>query len=112
MPHPALAIFGKNLRLARAAASLDQQDLAARIGKTRSSVANMEAGRQNPGLVEMVSLAEVLDVSVGVLVGEVENPALEAIAGRVAEYERLEAEAKRLALEAAEAKRRIRGIAP
>jgi transcriptional regulator with XRE-family HTH domain len=106
-----LAPFGRRLKMARRLARLDQGELAEKIGKSRSSIANMEAGRQNPPLTELVKLAAALDVTIGVLVGEVDHPRQREYDAAVADWNRLDAAAKQAAAAATEARERLREIA-
>ncbi len=53
---------GRRLRTARKRAHLTQAQLAESISMTRSSVANLEAGRQRMPLHLMAWIAEILDV--------------------------------------------------
>ena len=65
---------------------LSQQDLATRIGISRTSIVNIEAGRQHSPLHVVVQIAEVLSTDVASLIPRPEEliaPALRApIAGR------------------------------
>ncbi|WP_328748622.1 helix-turn-helix domain-containing protein [Streptomyces sp. NBC_00285] len=58
---------GERVRAARAAARMTQATLAARLGLTRSSVANLEAGRQRIPLHVFAMVADILDVDPGKL---------------------------------------------
>lgn len=66
-PNPVLSRFGDRVRHYRERASLTQAQLAAAIGISRSSVANMEAGRQEPGLDLLTRLAGRLGTSADTL---------------------------------------------
>lgn len=68
-----LGLFGQRLKLMRISAELTQDDLADRVGLTRSSIANIEAGRQDPPLSRILCIAAALDCPLGVLVGEVDD---------------------------------------
>jgi transcriptional regulator with XRE-family HTH domain len=57
------AEFGRRLREARDEAGLSQRELAERLGLTRGSVANVEAGRQGLALHVFNRACEVLTVS-------------------------------------------------
>lgn len=57
------AVFGRNLKRLRNAAGLRQEDLADKIGLNRTSVANMEAGRQATPWPKLILLADALGVS-------------------------------------------------
>ncbi|MEO3780888.1 helix-turn-helix transcriptional regulator [Micromonospora sp. B11E3] len=54
--------LGQRVRNARTRAGVTQGQLAQRIGLTRSSVANLEAGRQKIMLHVLLGIAEALDV--------------------------------------------------
>ncbi|MDB5093164.1 MAG: hypothetical protein JWO85_1265 [Candidatus Eremiobacteraeota bacterium] len=62
--------LGARVRARREALALTQAALAARAGISRPSVANVEAGRQNVGLRQLVSLAQALDVELASLLCE------------------------------------------
>jgi transcriptional regulator with XRE-family HTH domain len=54
-------LYGERVREARTAAGVKQDALADRLGLTRSSVANIEAGRQgNPSAFSLILTAEAL----------------------------------------------------
>ena len=48
----------------RKRANLSQADLAERLGLTRASIANLEAGRQRPSALHVAMLADILGVPV------------------------------------------------
>ena len=56
--------FGERLREAREAVDLTQRALAERVRMTRSSIANIEAGRHRVLIHQAVELADALGVSV------------------------------------------------
>jgi transcriptional regulator with XRE-family HTH domain len=58
------AHMGEKVRSARTAAGISQDVLAQRVGLTRSSIANLEAGRQRIALHLFVALCQVLDKDV------------------------------------------------
>jgi transcriptional regulator with XRE-family HTH domain len=64
------AEIGARIRAARTGREMTQADLAERIGLTRSSIANIEAGRQSPGAGLLVLVSEALDTSVAALCGQ------------------------------------------
>jgi transcriptional regulator with XRE-family HTH domain len=67
--------FGERVKQAREAAGLTQLDLAKKIGLTRSSVANIEAGRQKPTVEKAAMAAIVLRCDPGwLLAGEQQAP--------------------------------------
>lgn len=68
---PLLAELGSRIRAARLACGLSQAELASKIGMTRSSVANLESGRQDMTISKLsaaclitgANLAEILNVA-------------------------------------------------
>lgn len=70
-----LARLGAQVRTRRLAAGLTQTELAEAAGYTRSSIANMEAGRQGPPYKDLVRLAEVLGLSIVELITTELDPA-------------------------------------
>ena len=54
--------FGRGLRSARKAANLTQEALAERIGLSRTSITNIEKGRQHVALHMLFSLANAVGV--------------------------------------------------
>ena len=67
--------FTQNLRRARKAAGLTQQQLADRLHVTRQSVSSWELGRTEPDLQTLTELAEVFETDAGSLLGEAGRPA-------------------------------------
>ncbi len=67
--------FTQNLRRARKAAGLTQQQLADRLHVTRQSVSSWELGRTEPDLQTLTELAEVFGTDAGSLLGEAGRPA-------------------------------------
>jgi transcriptional regulator with XRE-family HTH domain len=74
-PDPTLARLGERVRLARQNADLLQGELGRRVGLSRSSVANIEAGRQDTTVTVLARIAEALGRTVGQLVDE--SPAMQ-----------------------------------
>ena len=66
--------FTQNLRRARKAAGLTQQQLADRLHVTRQSVSSWELGRTEPDLQTLTELAEVFETDAGSLLGEPGKP--------------------------------------
>jgi transcriptional regulator with XRE-family HTH domain len=52
--------YGQRLNTARVAVGITQTQLAERLGLTRSSIANIEAGRQSPSAEQVVDTATAL----------------------------------------------------
>lgn len=66
--------FSQNLRRARKAAGLTQQQLADWLHVTRQSVSSWELGRTEPDLQTLTELAEVFETDAGSLLGEDKKP--------------------------------------
>jgi len=69
--------IGAVLRNVRRAKHLSQQRLAARLRVPRTYISKIENGKAQPGIVSLERLAEVLDVSVGMIVAKASMPAEE-----------------------------------
>jgi transcriptional regulator with XRE-family HTH domain len=67
-------ILGANVRRLRLAAGMSQEELAARVGVEQFYISGLEAGRRNPTVKTIWSVAQALDVKVGVLFEEVRKP--------------------------------------
>lgn len=65
--------FGRRVRAAREKAGLTQGQLATRIGLTRSSIANLEAGRQKILLHALYGISDVLALDPAVLLPDREH---------------------------------------
>lgn len=55
--------FGRNLRKLRSEVGLTQDDLAAKVGLGRTSITNIEKGRQHVSLHQVFQLADAIGVS-------------------------------------------------
>lgn len=85
-----LTRFGQNVRAARTARGLTQRQLGAAVGLARASIANVEAGRQDPPLTKLAGFAQALGVEVAALLGTEAGPSLWLdLARRVTADERL-----------------------
>jgi transcriptional regulator with XRE-family HTH domain len=67
--HEVLVRIGARIRAVRSGSGLTQRVVAERTGLSRASIANVEAGRQNLRLRQLVALAAALGVQVERLVG-------------------------------------------
>lgn len=65
------SIVGKNIKSARSEAGISQTVLAQRIGFNRSSIANLEAGRQRVALHLFFLISEAIGVSPAALLPDV-----------------------------------------
>ena len=65
--------FGLRVKNARISARISQAELATSLGVARSSVANIESGRQRLPLHQLPLLARTLGLSIEGLVGEFES---------------------------------------
>jgi HTH-type transcriptional regulator/antitoxin HipB len=74
-----LAAIGLRVRAARHAAGMQQHELAERIGKSRGTVANLEAGRQDVTISTITKIAAALRVDASHLLGDGPTPALPAV---------------------------------
>lgn len=62
-------ILGKNIRLARAAKGLSQEDLADLTGLDRTYISGVERGVRNPTIKVLQKISEGLGVSAHMLLG-------------------------------------------
>lgn len=69
VPEADLKDLGARIRALREAVDLRQQDLADATGLSRTSVTNIEAGRQDTGATTLLAIAAALRVPVGDLFG-------------------------------------------
>lgn len=60
--------FGRRVRRARQAVGLSQEELAHRSGLHRTYVGSVERGERNIGLLNITTLATVLDVDASIFV--------------------------------------------
>lgn len=61
-------IVGANVRAARLACGLTQEDLAERINRSTETVSNIERGKNPPSLETLCDIATVLNISLEALV--------------------------------------------
>lgn len=62
--------LGKNIMLARKSLGLKQRDLADKLGINHANISRIESGEQQPTAEQLISIAQALNTTVGVLVGE------------------------------------------
>ena len=60
-------LVGERVRKARKRLGISQEDLAKRLGKTRTSIVNIEAGRQRPPVHVLWSIATHLKTEIALL---------------------------------------------
>ena len=77
------SIMGKLVRAERERAKLTQDELAQRVGLTRTSISNIESGRQKIQVHMLYALAEALHVSADTLLPLSGLRGLEAIEKRL-----------------------------
>ena len=70
-PEAIYRFFGRRLRELRERKHVPQEELAALSGLTRSSIANIESGRQRVLLHQLLRFAEALNVEIDALVPHV-----------------------------------------
>src|SRR2546423_14326366 len=73
--HPLYAALGKRIRALRRQANLSQEDVAERVGLTRTSITNIERGRQQLQIHTLVAIAHTLGVRLDELLLYEEEPA-------------------------------------
>lgn len=71
MSHSARQLFSENVRKARLALNLSQEDLAERADLHRNYIGGVERGERNISLDNMERLAKALSTTIGTLLGEV-----------------------------------------
>ena len=62
-----LAALGKEIRSQRDALNLSQEDLAHRCGFDRTYISMLERGRRNPAFLNLLKLADGLDLRLSIL---------------------------------------------
>lgn len=79
--------IGKLVRSAREHAELTQDELAQRVGLTRTSITNIENGRQNIQVHTLYAIAEALNLPTSALLPSTSNETLrfEEVEGRLPE---------------------------
>jgi transcriptional regulator with XRE-family HTH domain len=80
---PEVVSLGARIRAARTALDLTQADLAYTVGLSRSSIANIETGRQEPPALTLGAIARALKTTTGDLLGERPAPLLPTVRIRV-----------------------------
>ena len=71
MSHSARKLFSENVRKARLALKLSQEDLAELADLHRNYIGGVERGERNISLDNMEHLAKALGTTIGTLLGEV-----------------------------------------
>jgi transcriptional regulator with XRE-family HTH domain len=79
--------IGEQIKEKRLAASLKQEDLAGKVGLTRSSIAQMEAGKQAPSIFLLYQLCDALNADIFKMLPKDEFDPLSV--GRIADKEDL-----------------------
>jgi transcriptional regulator with XRE-family HTH domain len=59
---PVLADLGERMRLARLRAGMTQEDLGDKLGVTQTAVSYWEGGKRDPGVAELLRIAEAIGV--------------------------------------------------
>ena len=72
MPEPLPLLFGRQIRRRREAATLSQEELAARTNLSRNYVGMIERGETNPTLLVLNDLAAALDTTMSALIRDLE----------------------------------------
>jgi transcriptional regulator with XRE-family HTH domain len=68
--------FGERIRYFRELRGWQLEDLAVRLGKSRSTVSRMETGKQNLTMVDIIAIARALEVSPSELFRDEREPHL------------------------------------
>lgn len=84
-PSAALLQLGGQVRVHRQQRGLTQAELAQQVSVTRSSIANLEAGRQNSGFLLVADVATALGISVIELLNTTVEPRRHRILCKVTE---------------------------
>ncbi len=74
---PLYQALGRAVRAAREDANLTQQELGQRVGLKRTSITNLEAGRQQIQVHTLYALAEALGIAVTALLPATNKPELD-----------------------------------
>ena len=64
-----LASVGVRIRIARTAANLKQEDVARKLGISKSNISEWETGKRSPGIDQMEDIAEALNTTSSYLLG-------------------------------------------
>lgn len=78
-----LKVIGGGIAAVRRMRGLRQEDLAEAVGVTRSSIANIEAGRQDTTVTTLLAIASTLGVGPDFLLGEGEHVKAAAVAAQL-----------------------------
>lgn len=60
---------GVRIRIARTAANLKQEDVARKLGISKSNISEWETGKRSPGIDQMEDIAEALNTTSSYLLG-------------------------------------------
>lgn len=71
-----LANIGQRIRALRETANITQHGLATKVGISRTSITNIEAGRQDTTITVILAIADALNVPAGTLFGEQTEPSV------------------------------------
>lgn len=88
MPHSAYALLGANIKDRREAVGMNQDVLASKVGLSRTSVTNIERGRQSVLVHQLISFADALGVEATSLLpskSEFDAPKARSVSAEVAE---------------------------
>lgn len=83
--------IGARIRVAREQAGLTQADLAKALGQYRTSITNIEAGKQRLLVHRLADLARVLDIDMAALLGQPTEAERESLENTVTAHARLRA---------------------
>ena len=70
--HPSLIALGSAIRRVRLEKKISQEELAHRAGIDRSYASSVERGRQNPGIVLVLQIADALEITASELLARAE----------------------------------------
>ena len=62
-----LKTLGLNIKFARIKKNISQEELAERINTSRTTISMIETARQNPTILKVIDIANVLDIDINEL---------------------------------------------